>query len=127
MAKQRVPRTRNMGTQTEAQYWGGIRSALRQHFKWWKPAGEAKRRARVGPNKYKCAECDGLFPSKEVEKDHVVPCGPLKSYEDVGGWLERISCEDVEDGWQMLCKPCHLIKSKAERAARKEANEARPS
>lgn len=117
----RVPRTRNNETMTESAFWGSIRSALRQKSRWWKPAAEAKLRARKaykGPNKrrkweYKCAKCKKYFMEKEINVDHIVPAGTLRCYDDLPGFVERLFCE--VDGLQVLCNPCHDKKTQQER------------
>jgi len=118
MAKQRVKRTRNLGTWTEAQFFSRIRSALRKLSMYWKPIQEARKRARrpyKGKNKrqkweFQCAECKGWFPQKQINVDHIVPVGSLRSSDDLKGFVERLFCEDV-DGYKVLCKPCHVIKT----------------
>jgi 5-methylcytosine-specific restriction endonuclease McrA len=122
----RVPRTRNAGTMTESAFWGGIRSALRQKSRWWKPAAEAKKKARkkyIGPNKrrkwvFECAECKGLFPDKEIHIDHIIPAGSLRCYDDLPGFVERLFCE--VDGFQVLCETCHHTKTQKERKNKKK-------
>jgi hypothetical protein len=53
--------------------------------------------------------CKGWFPQKEVEVDHIVPVGSLLSFEDIGGFVERLLCE--LDGFVVLCKQCHKVKT----------------
>lgn len=109
----RVPRTRAGGEWTEASFWGFIRSLLRQGSKRWPPRREAMNEARVpyvGPNKrqkwlYVCAKCGWAAKATEVQIDHIIPCGTLKSYDDLPGFVERLFCE--VEGFQVLCKPCH--------------------
>ena len=113
-----VEKTRNNRTWTEARYFGFIRSTLRAGFTRWGPKHEAKRQAKVGYNAYQCAHCGEVFPNKEVEVDHIEPAGTLKTYEDLPGFVERMFCE--ADGFQLLCKGCHQVKTNAERAARKK-------
>ena len=110
----RAERTRNGGTWTEAAFWGAVRSCLRDRFKWWKPIKVAKDRARrkyEGEKRrqkweYQCAMCSEWFKGDEVQVDHIVPCGSLRCYEDIAGFLERLCCEDI-DGFRVLCKICH--------------------
>ena len=116
VVKPRVERTRNAGTMTESMFWSFIRSALRQKSRWWKPAAAAKlaaKRPYIGPNKlqkfeYKCAECQNYFKEKEIAVDHVIECGELKCAEDLPGFVERLF---AEEGFQVLCKGCHNIKT----------------
>lgn len=57
---------------------------------------------------------------KDVEVDHVVPCGSIKGYEDIGPWIERQTVEDI-NGFQVLCKAkCHLKKTNKEKEGRKK-------
>ena len=116
MAKQRVERTRNANTMTESQFWGMIRSCLRQKSRWWKPISKAKEKARRKAKKarlkweYQCNSCKEWFASKEVEVDHIIPAGSLRSYEDLSGFVERLFAEDL-DAYQVLCKGCHKEKT----------------
>ena len=109
----KVERTRNDGTWTEAKYWGHIRSALRNAFRYWKPLQNAIKAAKVG-TQYRCAHCKNLCPRKEMQSDHVVPCGSLRSLDDVAGFIERLTQEGAE-AYQALCKSCHQIKTNEER------------
>lgn len=111
--KEKVPRTRNAGTMTESAFWSWIRSALRQKSRWWKPIQNTKKAARrpyKGANKrqkfeYQCEMCEDWFPDKNVEVDHIVPAGSLKSSDDLKGFVERLFCE--AEGLRVLCKDCH--------------------
>ena len=113
----RVERTRNNGTWTEARYFSFIRSALRSAFQKWGPKHEAKRLAKRGYNQYECAHCNEIFSNKDTEVDHIEPAGSLKAYDDLPAFVERMFCE--VEGFQVLCKACHQVKTNAERKARK--------
>ena len=67
---------------------------------------------------YTCAECKGWFQNKEIQVDHIEPAGSLNKYSDIGGFCKRLFCEI--DGMQVLCKPCHQLKTNEERKLRKE-------
>ena len=120
-----VEKPRNNGTQTEAAYWGSIRSALRRHFRYWKPMQAAKldaRRPNQSSNKrlkweFKCNHCTKWFPDKDIQIDHVVPVGSLRCKEDLAGFVERLT---PEQGFQVLCTSCHQVKTNQEREAKKE-------
>ena len=105
----RVERTRNGGTWTEAQFWGRIRSALRRISMYYKPIQDAKNRARKTVKgkrwkyEYQCASCKKWFKAKEVEVDHLIPAGSLRSSDDLKGFVERLFCEDP-NSYQVLCK-----------------------
>lgn len=114
-----VKKTRNLNTWTESQFWGRIRSALRRLSMYWKPAQEAKTRARrpyKGTNKrvkweYQCNSCKKWYKGNQVDIDHIIEAGSLKCSDDLKGFVERLFIEDV-DGYQVLCKPCHKNKKK---------------
>lgn len=127
MAKRKlVPRTRNAGTQSEASYWGGLRSALRSKYRFWKPATaalKAAERPSRSSNKrlkyeYQCASCKKWQGRKLVQIDHTVPCGSLRCAEDIAGFFERLTAEG-EDAFTIQCKKCHQAKTDSERAERK--------
>lgn len=42
---------------------------------------------------------------REIHVDHVIPCGSLKSLDDVRGFVERLFVE--ADGLRVLCEQCH--------------------
>jgi 5-methylcytosine-specific restriction endonuclease McrA len=119
MAVKTKPRTRNSGKWTEARYWSFIRSALRGAMNKWGPKHAAKELARKGVIgkrhrfEYKCAKCNKYHKGDEVQVDHIVPCGSLKQYSDLPGFVERAFCE--VEGFMILCKPCHQIKTNYER------------
>ena len=115
-----VERTRNNGTMTEAGYFGKLRGVLRQGFRYWKPIQQAKmdaRRTYHGSNKrqkweYQCNDCGGWFTGKEVQVDHITPVGRLKTLEDLPAFVYRLT---VEEGYQVMCKPCHQEKTNNEK------------
>lgn len=107
-------KTRNLNTWTESQYFSKIRSALRQAFRFWKPITETLKRSSrpyKGPNKrqkveYLCSQCNQWYIKKNIEVDHIEPCGSLRSYEDIVPFLKRLTIEDL-NGFRVVCKPCH--------------------
>jgi len=121
-SRKRVLRTRNAGKWTEAQYFSRIRSALRRTFRFWEPMKEALEKASRpsrSENKrlkkeYQCAHCQNWFKRADVEVDHIIPCGSLNSYEEIVPFLKRLTVEEA-GAFQVLCKPCHLIKTKKDR------------
>ncbi len=82
---------------------------------------KAKRPARSLNKKirfeYQCAICENYYVRTKVEVDHIVPCGSLKSYQDVAIFIERLTPEDVS-AFQVLCKECHLKKTNEERSSK---------
>lgn len=120
-------RTRNAETLTESEYFSKIRSALRNAFRYWKPAMKALENAsrpsqssnKLLKKEYQCATCKGFFPRKSVDIDHIIECGSLRSYEDIVPFLKRLTTEDVS-GFQVLCKDCHKKKTASVRNNKKQ-------
>lgn len=110
-------KTRAGGEMTEARFFAFIRSGLRQMSRRWPPlvrhAMIAVRRKNESDNKrlkweFQCATCKGWQPAKQVEVDHIVPCGSLKSFDDLRGFTERLFCE--AEGLRVLCNVCHALR-----------------
>lgn len=125
--KPRVPRTHAGGTWTKSQYWSFIRSALRRAFSRYPVKFQVKNKARRTVKgkrhkyEYQCAKCEEWFKDKDVEVDHDPPCGSLKDYSDLPGFVERMFCE--EDKLQVICKPCHKKKTAEERKKKDDSKE----
>ena len=121
----KAPKTRCSGTMSESAFFSFIRSGLRQKSQRWKPIFDAKKLAQVpydGTDKrtrfaYTCAICKGDFKGTETMVDHIVPCGSLKSFDELPAFVERLFCE--VDGLRVLCKSCHQEVTNAERIAEK--------
>ena len=99
---------------TTSRFFSFIRSSLRRSFTRWPPKYEAVERAKrlkpkgnVGRHRfeYQCSECKKYYARKEVEVDHIVPAGSLKSFDDLGGFAERLFVS--ADKLRLLCKSCH--------------------
>ena len=111
-------------TWTTARYFSFIRSCLRRAWSRYpvrfQVLNEAKRKYEGADKRtkweYNCADCKGWFKTKEVEVDHINSAGSLKCYEDLAGFCERLFCE--ADNLRVLCKPCHKIRTQAEREAK---------
>lgn len=99
-----------------------IRSAMRRAWLRFPARAEALRRARrayTGLNnrqkwEYQCAVCKGWFKATEVAVDHIIPCGTFLKPEDWVTFGPGLFCG--VDNLQILCKDCHKIKTKLERA-----------
>lgn len=79
----------------------------------WKPRQEAYTKARKERGKYECANCHNLYGPKEIDMDHVHPVVPLKEgFTDLNAYIDRLLPE--VDGWQVLCKTCHMAKTTEE-------------
>lgn len=108
------------GQWTKARYWSFIRSNLRRAR--WPVIYQVKKEAQL-PNDgrfdkrtkfmYKCEHCKEIFKGNQVQVDHIVPCGSLKSYDDLAGFVERLFCE--REGFRLLCKGCHQNVTNEER------------
>jgi hypothetical protein len=109
----RVPRTRAGNQWTEASFWAFIRSGFRQLSQRWPPihkAAEERRRPNESGIKkfkwqYQCDCCEAWYYRKEVQVDHIVPCGTLKSFADLSEFADRLFCES--SGLRVLCVECH--------------------
>jgi 5-methylcytosine-specific restriction endonuclease McrA len=127
-------KTRNNGTWTEARYRSFVTSALRKSSSRWGPKFAAKRAARhpeklphpdTGRLVYhsKCAGCSSLVPETTSAVDHIVPViDPHVGFVSWDDFIERLHCE--QEGFQVLCKPCHDEKTKKERAIATERRRA---
>lgn len=68
------------------------------------------RRQYAGENKrqkweYQCALCGKWFSRKEIEVDHIEPCGSLKSLDDLPQFVGRLLCE--VDKLRVTCAVCN--------------------
>ena len=119
-----VEKTRAGGTWSSARYFSFIRSLLRRGFMKYPVKFQVKNEASrpyKGSDKrrkkeYQCAVCSGWFADKEVAVDHIVPCGSLKTYEDLPKFVATLFCE--KENLQIICNTCHQIKTNEERANR---------
>jgi len=128
--KKKPIKTRNSGNWTEARYHSFIMSALRKaHYPVKYEALKLAYR-HDGINTatgrkcklYQCAACGQLFPQKEVAVDHITPIVPTTGFDSWDAVINRLYCE--LPNFQVLCKPCHSVKSKAENAERREHKKA---
>ena len=117
------------GRWSSAKFFGFIRSALRSASIRWPPKSDAMNAARrpyAGPNarqkwEYWCTECETWCMGKDAQADHIVPCGSLRCFADLPGFVERLFCES--DGFRVVCKACHKAITAAERARLKNESE----
>ena len=122
--KKGVPLTRCSETKTESQFFGWIRSHARRLSIMWKPKNDyllTVRRKYTGKNKrtkfeYQCQICKKWVTRKEYEVDHIIPCGSLTCFSDIGIFYEKLLCE--VDGYRGLCKSCHLEITNCDRGKR---------
>lgn len=75
--------------------------------------------ARVSRGVYKCAKCEGHFRQGEFQLDHIHPVdNPHYGFLDWNDYIARLFV-DI-DGWQILCRSCHNIKSGMEQEIRRQ-------
>lgn len=74
-----------------------------------KPDGYTGRGKKFG----KCHYCDCQFAASSLEVDHVDQAGSCNSWETAYAFLHKLL--NCNDNWVLACKPCHKIKSYAER------------
>ena len=64
-------------------------------------------RCRIG---YRCNDCQGIYRNNNINLDHIVPVvSPDVGFETFDKYIERLYTG--VDGWQVLCKECHKIKT----------------
>lgn len=73
---------------------------------------------------YRCNKCKEVFPTKEVNVDHVNPIVPpstgFTSWDD---FINNLFCD--KSNLQVLCSTCHTAKSAVENKLRKATNDNR--
>jgi hypothetical protein len=91
----------------------------------WHYRSEAIKAARVERGLYKCAMCHGLFKNGEYFVDHKDPVVPLDGWDgkDWSMYITRMFCNT--EGFQILCDPCHTVKTDTEVQLRKIRREAK--
>ena len=105
-----------------------ITSGLRSMFRRWPPKFDTLKEAKAGKQintvsgrlaeHYQCSNCKEFFPAKQVQVDHIDPVvDPVKGFIDWNTFIDRLLCP--KENLQVLCKPCHLIKTKIEKDLRK--------
>lgn len=110
MAKGRKPKKYNKKT--------FVIASLRRASIRWPPRNEALKLARVSRGLYKCSSCGLVFKKKEVHLDHINPVvSPEHGFTGYDDFIERLFCE--AEGFQLLCKNCHQIKTLLEDELRK--------
>jgi ribosomal protein L44E len=117
----RVPKPYAGGEWSHARFFQFLRSGLRQMSQRWPPACRLvwlrQRRPSQSTNRklkweYSCSMC-GKWQKKEgMAADHLIPCGSLKSWEDLPGFAERLFVEAPL--LRILCAECHKVRHQPE-------------
>lgn len=113
---------------SDAKFKGWIVALLRRGTMRYPPKNETLAKAKTTKKinassgrlaqHYKCKGCKKEFPMKQVVVDHIKPVvDPKVGFIDWNTYIERMYC--VAKNFQVLCKPCHLIKSAKERKDRR--------
>ncbi len=127
----------NNGKWTEARFASFIKSALRAASQRWPPKfsalADAKRGKRINTatgriaEHYQCASCKKEFPASAIQVDHILPViDPNVGFSTWDDVIKRMFCE--AEGFQIVCKRCHKVKTTAERQTaieRKKKNNAK--
>lgn len=104
----------------DAKFKAFIIAGLRRMTYKWKPRYTVMNAAKIERGRYKCAICTKVHPRKEIALDHIQPViDPMVGFVDWNTLIPRMFAE--EEGWQVLCKPCHKAKSLHENKFRKMA------
>lgn len=122
----KAPKIYNCGLWTENQFRNTVNAHLRRLN--WAPRNQVLKDAfidhrenpKTGRQKmvYLCAHCNDNFFREEVQADHVEPVIPVTGFVSFDDSIKRMFCE--KEGFQILCKPCHTIKSNEENEQRRE-------
>jgi hypothetical protein len=92
-------------------------SQLRKASYKWKYRTDAIKKARIDRGVYKCASCYKLMGPKDFAVDHKDPVVDERGFVDWNTYVPRMICHT--DNWQVICKPCHNIKTQQEKESRK--------
>lgn len=114
---------------TEGRIRSFIVSTLRAGSRRWPPkyntlnASKTEKKVNVKTGRiaqhHMCAACKNEFTSKDVEVDHIKPViDPKKGFKSWDDYINRLFC--TEENLQVLCKPCHRIKTTKEKEISKK-------
>jgi 5-methylcytosine-specific restriction endonuclease McrA len=101
-----------------------IISVLRSGTRRWPPKyetlNEAKTEKKINvktgrlAQHYRCASCLEEFTASNIQVDHIIPVASIDGFSTWDSFIENLFCE--KDNLQVLCVPCHAIKTKEERS-----------
>lgn len=112
---------------TDARRHSFIVSALRYGSRRWPPRFEVLEEAKTEKKinvqtgrmaqHYRCAICGGEGVATNTEVDHISPVVDKTGFTTWDSYIENMFCD--KENLQVVCRACHQIKSKEERAQRK--------
>jgi 5-methylcytosine-specific restriction endonuclease McrA len=85
----------------------------------------ALKRYKLGRNEYFCNACGWVSGKKDFQLDHIISVVPVSGWDGFDGFIDRLFCEP--DGYQLLCKSCHQVKSAEENALRPAGDRSKSS
>lgn len=124
MARRSGPLTKCDGLWTQSKFNSFIKNNLRSATRKWAPILNCKKKAHIARGLYECASCGEHVPPtvfdedkrkrvKNIFVDHINPIiDPAVGFTTWDECIERMFCDS--DNLQLLCKPCHSIKSQEE-------------
>lgn len=106
----RVVREYCGGTMTKSAFFGAIRAFLRQRWLYSCPFRKDILKGAYSTllKKWQCNHCKKMFLKKDVEVNHIEPCGSLRDYHEIKPFHDRLFVEDISK-LEVLCKGCHKI------------------
>jgi hypothetical protein len=106
----RVVREYCGGTMTKSAFFGAIRAFLRQRWLYSCPFRKEILKGAYSTllKKWQCNHCKKMFLKKDVEVNHIEPCGSLRDYHEIKPFHDRLFVEDISK-LEVLCKGCHKI------------------
>lgn len=111
---------RSKSKKPNLEHW--LKNKLRRASYMWPPRKEAIVNARVERGKYKCNSCENIFGPKEIQLDHINPViNEEEGFVDWNTYIERLFCST--ELFQVLCKPCHEMKTFFENEIRTQARQ----
>ena len=90
----------------------------------WPARNDSLKNAKKDKGLFQCKSCDELFKQKEVCIDHIIPVvSPKTGFTTWDEYIEKMFPE--VEGFQVLCKRCHDVKTELEDQMRKYHNNKR--
>lgn len=133
-SKRQIEKPFNGGKWSSARMRSFIISAIRSASSRWGPKFECIRAAYVGDGinpatgrkckLHRCSHCRELFPQNKVQADHIEPIvDPEVGFVSWDEYIKR--CFREVEGYQVLCRQCHSIKTSGENLIARERKRSR--